>query len=133
MDPSLIVISGVLKGVTFSLIADEVAIGRDPANDLHLNELSISRRHCLIKRNAGPADSEPSQFTIVDLESFNGTFVNGVPVREQTLAHGDQIALGDAVLLFLLHQVGPETVAVQLDADKYLSPSAVTVLREAYP
>src|SRR5882672_4220898 len=122
MNPRLIAISGSLKGTIFDLAEDEILIGREPSNSVCLNDLSVSRRHCLIKREraqtqnkiseaepqAGAVSSESgrperegqavilasttagptipkgviagAQFTIVDLESYNGTFVNGVPV-----------------------------------------------------
>ena len=122
MNPELIVISGPLKGTVFAL-ADEASVGREPSNTVCVNDPSISRRHCLIKHGA---DSETEQFKIVDLESFNGTFVNGIPVKEQALAHGDQIALGDVVLLFLTHEpdVGT-TAAVQLDEGDLITRSTV--------
>lgn len=41
---------------------------------------------------------------VVDLDSFNGTLINGVPVKEQALAHGDHIAVGDVLLLFLARE-----------------------------
>src|SRR5437899_1226346 len=97
MDPRLIAISGSSKGTIFALDADETSIGRDRETAVRLNHPSVSRRHCLIK-----GDGE--HFTISDLDSYNGTFVNGVPVKEQTLAHGDQIEIGDIVLLFLTHE-----------------------------
>jgi transcriptional regulator with GAF, ATPase, and Fis domain len=123
MDPRLIAVSGALKGAIFSLTEGEIVIGREPSNLVSLNDLSVSRRHCLIKpeptqaaNKTAPSETtdraarEPeSGFTIVDLESFNGTFVNGLPVKEQALAHGDQIAVGDVVLLFLLQETEPGT------------------------
>ena len=122
MNPRLIAISGTLKGTIFALTENETVIGREASNPVCLNDLSVSRRHCLIKtgttdfrkktlemeetadlgRNMDPPSSDSHQFTIVDLESFNGTFVNGLPVKEHALAHGDQIAVGDVVLLSLL-------------------------------
>jgi transcriptional regulator with GAF, ATPase, and Fis domain len=118
MSAKLIAISGALKGTIFALAEGEIVIGRESANPVCLNDLSVSRRHCLIKHDptraahkTGPSETTnpaatalESGFTIIDLESFNGTFVNGVPVKEQALAHGDQIAVGDVVLLFLLHE-----------------------------
>lgn len=99
MMPRLIAISGSLKGTTFSLAQNEISIGRDLANTISLNHVSISRRHCVI-RNNGSTDS----FHITDLESYNGTFVNGVPVAKQALIHGDQIGLGDIRFIFLAHE-----------------------------
>ncbi|HYR74674.1 MAG TPA: sigma 54-interacting transcriptional regulator [Pyrinomonadaceae bacterium] len=173
MNPRLIAISGTLKGTIFDLVEDEILIGREPSNPMCLNDLSVSRRHCLIKREraqtqnkmseakpqvgdvdtesgqperdgqaatlgaitAGPANREDviadSQFTISDLESYNGTFVNGVPVKEHPLAHGDQIAVGDVVLLFLLHEaeVARETTG-QSQEDNLITRSTVRLRRE---
>src|SRR3989442_1706334 len=97
MNPRLIAINGSLKGSTFLLNGDQVSIGRESASSVSLNHNSVSRRHCLIKR-------EGDEFVICDLESFNGTFVNGVPVKEQTLEHADQIKIGRIALLFLLDE-----------------------------
>lgn len=95
MNPRLIAINGSLKGTTFALNEDQVSIGRESASDVSLSHSSVSRRHCLIKRNGG-------EFLICDLDSSNGTFVNGVPIKEQTLVHADQIKIGSIALLFLL-------------------------------
>ena len=110
MNPRLIAINGSLKGSTFLLSEDQVSIGRESASSISLSHNSVSRRHCLIKRNA-------SQFVICDLDSFNGTFVNGVPVKEQTLMHADQIKIGRIALLFLLDENEDPTSGslVQLD------------------
>ena len=103
MNPRLIVISGKLKGTEF-ILEKESDIGRDSANGIWLDDNSVSRRHCLIKRENG------SGFFIQDLESFNGTFVNGTPVAKQEIKHGDQIGIGDIVMFFLLQETGVETV-----------------------
>jgi len=94
MNPRLVAINGSLKGSTFSLNEAQVSIGRESASSVSLSHNSVSRRHCLIKRN-------DNEFVICDLDSFNGTFVNGVPVKEQTLVHADQIKIGSIALLFL--------------------------------
>jgi transcriptional regulator with GAF, ATPase, and Fis domain len=134
VNPRLIVISGILKGTIFALSARPTSIGRDASNSLCLNDPSVSRNHCLIRfqplepqdtgedstlkprdlpnETDGPHQGQPS-FTIVDLESFNGTFVNGLPIKQHVLYHGDQIAVGDVVVLFLLDEAeegfGPPT------------------------
>jgi len=94
MNPRLVAINGSLKGSTFPLNEAQISIGRESASSVSLSHNSVSRRHCLIKRNG-------DEFTICDLDSFNGTFVNGVPVKEQTLVHADQIKIGSIALLFL--------------------------------
>src|ERR1700716_939754 len=97
MNPRLVAINGSLKGSTFPLNEAQVSIGRESASSVSLSHNSVSRRHCLIKRSG-------NEFTIRDLDSFNGTFVNGVPVKEQTLMHADQIKVGSIALLFLTEE-----------------------------
>ncbi|MEP6705911.1 MAG: sigma 54-interacting transcriptional regulator [Pyrinomonadaceae bacterium] len=130
MDPHLIAISGSLKGTTFALSNHEISIGREASNGICLNDASVSRRHCVLTRDANPAPADSPQFKIVDLESFNGTFVNGTPVKEHTLAHGDQIALGDVQFLFLLHEVEAGTAPVQFDEGDLITRSTVRLQRE---
>jgi Nif-specific regulatory protein len=148
MAPHLIAISGNLKGTTFGLTADEVSIGREASNSIRLNDSSVSRRHCLIRRkliqpatepqpgnqtsnDASAGGSENSEFTILDLESYNGTFVNGVPVHEHTLAHGDQIALGDLLLLFLTHEAeAGTTLPTQIGEQDLITRSTVRLRHE---
>ena len=98
MTARLTAISGALKGTTFALTQDEVSIGRDLSNSVSINDPSISRRHCLIRKNGSS-----NGFHVVDLQSYNGTFVNGLPVADRALTHCDQIALGDLRFIFLTH------------------------------
>lgn len=98
--PSLVVVAGPLKGAVVALSEEELSIGRDPANRLCVGDLALSRRHCLIE----PSKSEGGPYTLRDLESLNGTFINGVPVNESALEHGDLIRVGDSVIIFLLHR-----------------------------
>jgi transcriptional regulator with GAF, ATPase, and Fis domain len=123
LTPRLIAISGSLKETTFALTQDETSIGRDVSNTIALNDPSVSRRHCRINTNGG-TDS----FHIVDLESYNGTFVNGVPVAKQPLNHGDYIALGDLRFIFLTHDE-PAT-AVSLQDDDLVSRSTIRLERD---
>ena len=95
MDARIIVVGGPLSGQVFPLaVESEFAIGRDPAGRLPVADPLVSRHHCVISNEHG-------QFTVHDLESRNGTFVNNVPVRERLLQHGDRIRIGETVLLFL--------------------------------
>lgn len=138
MDPRLVAISGRLKGTTFALTKDETLIGRETSNQICLNELSVSRRHCRIsKKISAPQGIKISEinnaglFNLVDLESFNGTFVNGVPVKEHTLRHGDQIAIGDLLLLFLLHEAVPvASPLVPSDEGRLITRSTIRLRSE---
>src|ERR1700678_2651210 len=91
-------VAGPLKGSTIPLPEDETYIGREPCNQVWLLDSAVSRKHCVITRNAG-------QFKIQDLNSRNSTFVNGVPVTERTLASGDEIKIGNSLFVFVLPDV----------------------------
>ena len=57
--------------------------------------------------------------TIRDLDSRNGTFVNGVAVKESPLHHGDQISIGDSVLVLLLKDETDEPASRQVEFDDH--------------
>ena len=99
-NPRLIGISGPLKGAAFPLPTGEVSVGRDSSNQLWAADPALSRRHCVLIPNGD------GKFAIRDLKSRNGTLVNGVPVEEQQIRHGDQIFIGDSVLIFLIEETG---------------------------
>lgn len=104
MRPRLLVIAGPSKDSTIVLPDGEATIGRDPANVVAIVDPSVSRKHCLLRRE------EDGRFQIRDMDSRNGTLVNGLPVKEQLLRHGDEIATGDSAFLFLVEEgdaVGP--------------------------
>jgi pSer/pThr/pTyr-binding forkhead associated (FHA) protein len=124
MNPRLVATAGPLKGTIFELADQEVTIGRDPSNRFCIGSRSVSRRHCLIKREAG-------QFLVHDLDSHNGTFVNELPVKERSLQDGDQIQIGSTLLLFLLEEEEPpSSTPIQLDEDKLVTLSTVRLGKE---
>ena len=95
--PSLFVIQGRDQGTRFDLDPEEPALtlGRDAANTIQLHDTEASRRHAEIRRDG-------EQYTITDLNSSNGTFVNGRRVPESELRSGDQVQLGRSFLLFTI-------------------------------
>jgi transcriptional regulator with GAF, ATPase, and Fis domain len=93
--PRLLVLSGPLKDSTIPLAEGEVTIGREATNGIAVVDPSVSRKHCLVSWQDG-------RFRVRDLDSRNGTQVNGAGVEEQWLQHGDEIAAGDSSFLFLL-------------------------------
>ena len=102
-----------------------LTIGRESTNQICLADLAVSRRHCVIERRE-------DDFLIRDLESYNGTYVNGVPVKERVLAHSDRIIVGDSHFLVLLGE-GGETLqfnAIQLDEEGEPSVETVRLRRE---
>ena len=98
MRPRLLVTAGPSKDSTIPLPDGEATLGRDPTNAVAVVDPSVSRKHCLLRRE------EDGRFQIKDLDSRNGTLVNGLAVKEQWLRHGDEIATGDSVFLFLLEE-----------------------------
>jgi len=114
-------VSGPLKGKLFLLTGDEVSIGRDPSNEISLLDSLVSRRHCAIRKEA-------SAFRLQDLDSRNNTFVSGVPVKERVLVHGDQIRVGNSILIFQgpSNEAVPGNASLQLDATPV--PGAATVI-----
>jgi Nif-specific regulatory protein len=74
---------------------DQLSVGRDSGNTLCLRDRAVSRRHFTI----GKTDTT---FELIDLESHNGTFVNGIPVRRKFLTHGDTVRVGRCELVFLI-------------------------------
>ncbi|MGH9903365.1 MAG: FHA domain-containing protein, partial [Pyrinomonadaceae bacterium] len=124
MNPKIIVIAGPLQGTVFDLNEDEELVGREAASSVRIPDPSVSRRHCLLRKEGG-------RFKVVDLDSFNGTFVNGVPVAEQFLEHGDHIAVGDLLLLFLLHEAeDAEPPPVRLDEGNLVTQSTARLRRQ---
>jgi len=115
------VLSGPLKDSTIPLTEDEVTIGRDPANGIAVTDPSVSRKHCTLS-------SEEGRFRVRDLESRNGTLVNGVAVQQHYLQHGDQIAAGDSGFLFLLEEDDTVPVASRVEFENADFAAATTII-----
>jgi transcriptional regulator with GAF, ATPase, and Fis domain len=92
--PRLVVLSGPLKDSTIPLPEGEITIGREASNGIAVTDPSVSRKHCRLSCQDG-------RYRMQDLDSRNGTLVNGSAVEEQWLRHGDVIAAGDSSFLFL--------------------------------
>jgi transcriptional regulator with GAF, ATPase, and Fis domain len=95
--PRLLAIAGPLKDAIIPLPEGEATLGRDPANAVAITDPSVSRKHCLFRQVDG-------RFQVRDLGSRNETMINGIAVQEQWLRHGDEVAVGDSVFLFLVEE-----------------------------
>jgi Nif-specific regulatory protein len=125
MNPRLVAISGSLKGSVFTLTETETSVGRESLNKISVSDLSLSRRHCVIIK-------EGNNFKLTDLESRNGTFVNGLPVKERHLEHGDKINIGDSVFIFLIREeeATPWSGGVEISDDDLLKGKTIHLRRE---
>ncbi len=88
---SLIVTTGKLKGKHVQILEDEVFIGRDETCKIRIASKEVSREHCLIMRQG-------KDILVRDLNSRNGTFVNGMVINGVTpLAPGDTLHIGPMI------------------------------------
>src|SRR5215831_10980218 len=125
MNPRLVVHSGPRKGQTILLTNNEMIVGRESSAGVCFADLSVSRYHCRIRREAG-------HFQIEDLESLNGTFVNGIPVSLRLLEHGDEIRIGDSYASFFFQDddLAPAGTSVRWDEDPRVGSETVALRPE---
>ncbi len=96
--PRVIVIKGADEGKQFELTGDHVGVGRDAANPIRLHDTEVSRRHAEFVLS-------PEGYRILDIGSANGTYVNGQAIHDVLLQAGDQILIGQSVLVYSTGQV----------------------------
>ena len=90
----LVVKRGPNAGSKFFLDSDVTQIGRHPDSDIFLDDITVSRRHAEIRRDA-------SGFSLHDVGSLNGTYVNRERVEGAELRSGDEIQIGKFKLVVL--------------------------------
>lgn len=90
---TLRVIDGADRGRTYAEIGTPVTIGREEGNIIQLNDDRVSRFHLKIQE-------DQERLVLTDLESTNGTKVNGEDIQLRILRHGDMICVGRSMLLF---------------------------------
>ena len=90
---TLQVIEGLEMGQVFADLPTPITIGREEENQIRLNDDRISRFHAKIQEDNG-------RLILTDLESTNGTRVNGHPVKMRILRIGDQVSIGRCLLVY---------------------------------
>jgi hypothetical protein len=90
----IIIISGDDAGATYPL-KEVITFGRAESNTVTLNDAKVSRQHAKIIHKGG-------EYILIDLNSSNGTFVNGERIEEHVLTNNDEFQIGDSVLQFQL-------------------------------
>lgn len=101
VNPVITIIKGPQTGNTFEITAPETSVGRDPANAIFLNDMTVSRSHAKIVRT-------PLGTTIEDLGSLNGTWVDGAIVNSAPLHDGSSVQIGTFTLIY--HESSPERI-----------------------
>jgi pSer/pThr/pTyr-binding forkhead associated (FHA) protein len=95
----LVIRNGGFEGMRFELSAPETLIGRNPSTDITLLDAGISREHAIILY-----DEEERSYVIEDLQSTNGTKVNGKRIRTSALVPGDRIQIGRTIFEFVVEE-----------------------------
>ena len=110
-------------GDTFELNGERISIGRDAANDITINDASVSRYHAVIERRGG-------DFYISDLGSLNGTSVGGAEAADARLSNGDRVMVGYVTFRFFDGDAADEdTSGVYLDKTEFQLPENSVRLR----
>jgi len=106
--PALVFLSGELIAVPIPLEREEVILGRALEADVRVNDKEVSRQHARILTLKNDVTGA-FEYVLNDLDSRNGTFLNGRRVRRETLDNGDKITVGETILRFdLLDEIDRE-------------------------
>ena len=89
----LVVLRGPNTGARFLLDDDEVSSGRHPDSDIFLDDVTVSRKHAVFRREGG-------RYHVSDVGSLNGTYVNRERIDEVALQTGDEVQIGKFRLVF---------------------------------
>lgn len=121
MNPRLLTISGFPREISVEKDGPLI-LGRDFSNQVEVRDPAVSRKHCSL------SEVSSGIFEIVDLDSRNGTFVNGTQVSRHIIQHGDRVRIGSSEFVFLTglddedvlsssgsHAAGAECKTVSLD------------------
>jgi len=114
----------VLKEIVLS--KERTSIGRKPVNDIQIDNLSISGQHAVITRILGDAFLE-------DLNSTNGTYVNGQPVKKHVLHNNDVIELGKYRIKYLVDSSTQGVAGTELADTAALKPFEIGTVNPAEP
>jgi bifunctional DNase/RNase len=94
---TLLIRKGAEAGAEFALDGEVVLCGRDSANQIVLDDNTVSRKHVEFHRNSGGFG-----YSMLDMGSLNGTYVNGERVKSANLNDGDEVQVGKFTLLYQL-------------------------------
>ncbi len=96
----LVVRRGPNHGSRYLIGEGTTTLGRDPASGIFLDDVTVSRRHAEIEHHSG------GPFTLRDVGSLNGTYLNRDRVETAALGHGDELQVGMFRLVFVTEASG---------------------------
>jgi pSer/pThr/pTyr-binding forkhead associated (FHA) protein len=94
---TLVEVQGGAEGNEYPIEGERIVVGRGPGVDLAFDDDEMSAQHAVFEHSRGG-------LTLTDLDSTNGTRVNGEPLTTRALAHGDRIELGGHAFHLLLEK-----------------------------
>lgn len=96
---SLVIIKGYAEGMEYPLDKAYTVLGRDESADIPLRDALVSRQHVAIEFMHG-------EFMLRDLDSTNGTVLNGKLVQEARIRSRDRFQVGDTTIQFIVEDAG---------------------------
>jgi pSer/pThr/pTyr-binding forkhead associated (FHA) protein len=94
-DKAMVVVHrGANKGARYLISEERTSIGRSPESEIFLDDVTVSRSHAVIERNG-------FSFSLNDLGSLNGTYINNQSLKTSPLTCGDEIQIGKFHLIFV--------------------------------
>ena len=123
---SLFVIQGADQGKRFELADGAVGLGRDGSNAIRLHDHEVSRKHAEVRRDG-------EGFRVVDVGSANGTYLNGEPVDQAPLKAGDQLRVGQSVMLFDAAAPSSREMTSRVDFLALASPDDRSAILKSIP
>ena len=116
----LIGLSDAIKDRKFEINKDRTSIGRVAANDIVLEEAAVSSSHCYIARRG-------DRFVLHDLNSTNGTLLDGERVSEAEISNGQVVTVGSLALKLVVEGDAPAEPEGMAQRTQILTPAATTV------
>ena len=97
LQASLVIVEGQAQGMEYPVTKTYTVIGRDKDADITPRDSRISRRHAVIVYLDG-------SYILKDLDSTNGTIMNGAFIKQANLRHGDKFRVGETTFQFILQE-----------------------------
>jgi pSer/pThr/pTyr-binding forkhead associated (FHA) protein len=94
---SIVIIEGQVQGMEYAVTKTYTVIGRDKGADITPKDSHISRQHAVIVYLDG-------SYILKDLDSTNGTIMNGAFIKQANLRHGDKFRVGDTTFQFVVQE-----------------------------